>query len=138
MEAVRKILQDLHTKIGSINDAINSLSGGNQQKVILAKWLLLDARCILLMDPTRGIDLATKQEIYVLLRTLADKGASILLYTTDYDELIGLCDRVMIMYKGQIKTTLVGDEITDNNILVASLNLKREADEKGREGNAHA
>ena len=70
--------------------AVATLSGGNQQKVVIAKWLMTDPRLILLNDPTRGIDVGTKQEIYQLLRDLADAGAAILLYTTDYDELIGL------------------------------------------------
>ncbi len=125
MEHVLSMLQSLRVKVGSIHDRIDSLSGGNQQKVILAKWLLLEAQCLLLNDPTRGIDVSTKQDIYALLRGLADAGKSILMYTTDYDELIGLCDRVLIMYKGQIRKTLVGNEITESNILTASLDLQK-------------
>jgi ribose transport system ATP-binding protein len=124
-EQVLSMLQSLHVKVGNINDSIDSLSGGNQQKVILAKWLLLEAQCLLLNDPTRGIDVPTKQDIYALLRGLADKGKSILIYTTDYDELIGLCDRVIIMYKGQVKKILVGNEISESNILTASLDLQK-------------
>jgi ribose transport system ATP-binding protein len=122
-EQVVSMLQSLKVKIGNINDSVESLSGGNQQKIILAKWLLLEAQCLLLNDPTRGIDVATKQEIYGLLRGLADRGKSILLYTTDYDELIGLCDRVIVMSRGQIRKILVGDDITEKNILTASLEL---------------
>ncbi len=70
-----------------------SLSGGNQQKVVIAKWLMRQPRIILLNDPTRGIDVGTKQEIYQLLRRLADEGAAIVFYSTDYDELIGCCDQ---------------------------------------------
>ena len=124
-EHVMSMLQSLHVKVGSIHDSIDSLSGGNQQKVILAKWLLLEAQCLLLNDPTRGIDVATKQDIYGLLRTLAYRGKSILIYTTDYDELVGLCDRVIVMHKGQIKRILVGDEISEANILTASLDLQK-------------
>jgi ribose transport system ATP-binding protein len=126
LEKVNEMVNALRIRIGSVNDTMESLSGGNQQKVVLAKWLMLDARCILLMDPTRGIDVGTKQEIYALLRNLADNGTSILFYSTDYDELIGLCDRVLIMYKGEIVRILIGDEITDSNIVTASLNLKPE------------
>jgi ribose transport system ATP-binding protein len=122
-EQVVSMLQSLRVKIGNVNDSVESLSGGNQQKVILAKWLLLEAQCLLLNDPTRGIDVATKQDIYALLRGLADKGKSILIYTTDYDELIGLCDRVIIMSKGQIRKILVGNDISERNILTASLDL---------------
>jgi ribose transport system ATP-binding protein len=124
-EHVISMLQSLHVKVGNIHDSIDSLSGGNQQKIILAKWLLLEAQFLLLNDPTRGIDVATKQDIYALLRGLAEKGKSILIYTTDYEELIGLCDRVIIMYKGQIRKILVGDEISEANILTASLDLQK-------------
>ena len=85
-----------------------SLSGGNQQKVVIAKWLMAEPRIILLNDPTRGIDVGTKQEIYALLRRLADQGAAIVFYTTDYDELIGCCDRVLVLYDGAIRRELVG------------------------------
>ena len=82
---------------------VGSLSGGNQQKVVIAKWLMIKPRIILLNDPTRGIDVGTKQEIYELLRKLADAGAAILFYSTDYDELIGCCDRVLVLYDGAVK-----------------------------------
>ena len=85
-----------------------ALSGGNQQKVVIAKWLMAEPRIILLNDPTRGIDVGTKQEIYVLLRRLADQGAAIVFYTTDYDELIGCCDRALVLYNGAIRRELAG------------------------------
>ena len=100
-----------------------NLSGGNQQKVVIAKWLLTGARVILLNDPTRGIDVGTKQEIYQLLRDLADAGTSILLYSTDYDELIGCCDRVLILYGGRVVRELAGADITEANIVASSLNI---------------
>ena len=74
-------------------------------------------------DPTRGIDVGTKQEMYQLLRDLADAGASILLYSTDYDELIGCCDRVAIMYDGKVISELQGDEINERNIVSRALNI---------------
>ncbi|WP_421759038.1 sugar ABC transporter ATP-binding protein [Devosia sp.] len=102
---------------------VGSLSGGNQQKVVIAKWLMRNPRIILLNDPTRGIDVGTKQEIYLLLRKLADAGAAIVLYSTDYDELIGCCDKVLVMYDGAIKRTLVGPEITERALIASALNL---------------
>ncbi len=102
---------------------VATLSGGNQQKVVIAKWLMTGARIILLNDPTRGIDVGTKQEIYQLLRELADADTSILFYTTDYDELIGCCDRVLIVYDGEIVRELEGDDLTETNIVSSSLNL---------------
>ena len=97
---------------------VGSLSGGNQQKVVIAKWLMRKPRIILLNDPTRGIDVGTKQEIYQLLRKLADEGAAILFYSTDYDELIGCCDRVLVLYDGAIKRDLTGAEITERALIV--------------------
>ena len=108
-EAVEAAIARLQIKIGAPNDAVSTLSGGNQQKVVIAKWLMTEPRIILLNDPTRGIDVGTKQEIYRLLRELADAGAAILFYSTDYEELIGCCDRVAVMYDGRIVRELAGD-----------------------------
>jgi ribose transport system ATP-binding protein len=104
--------------------AVGSLSGGNQQKVVIAKWLMNRPRIILLNDPTRGIDVGTKQEIYVLLRKLADAGAAVLFYSTDYDELIGCCDRVLVLYDGAIKKELSGAEITEKALIASALNIE--------------
>lgn len=121
--AVAQMVDKLRIKIGSVEDPVQTLSGGNQQKVVIAKWLMTQPRVLLLNDPTRGIDVATKQEIYVLLRQLASQGVAILLYSTDYEELIGLADRVLIMYEGRIARTLVGEEITEQAIVASSLNV---------------
>jgi len=102
---------------------VATFSGGNQQKVVIAKWLLTAPRIVLLCDPTRGIDVGTKQEIYQLLRDLADAGTAIVLYSTDYDELVGCCDRVLILYDGRIVRELAGDAITGPAIVAASLNI---------------
>ena len=104
--------------------AVGALSGGNQQKVVIAKWLMRNPRIILLNDPTRGIDVGTKQEMYQLLRKLADSGAAILFYSTDYDELIGCCDRVLVLYDGVIKRELVGAEITERALIASALNIE--------------
>jgi ribose transport system ATP-binding protein len=125
--AVDAMVRQLRIKIGSPGDAVGTLSGGNQQKVVIGKWLMTEPRVILLNDPTRGIDVGTKQELYQLLRDLADQGASILLYSTDYDELIGCCDKVLILYDGRVARTLEGAEITERNIVASSLNLEQPA-----------
>src|SRR6516164_4866072 len=122
-DAVKRAIARLQIKIGAPGDAVSTLSGGNQQKVVLAKWLMTEPRIILLNDPTRGIDVGTKQELYRLMRELADQGAAILFYSTDYDELIGCCDRVAIMYDGRIVRELEGDELTETNIIASALNI---------------
>jgi ribose transport system ATP-binding protein len=103
---------------------VGTLSGGNQQKVVIAKWLMNAPRIILLNDPTRGIDVGTKQEIYQLLRKLADEGAAILLYSTDYDELIGCCDRVAVFFDGRIVRWLQGAGMTEHALVASALNIE--------------
>ena len=110
-----KLHQCVHADI-----PVGELSGGNQQKVVIAKWLMNQPRIILLNDPTRGIDVGTKQELYQLLRKLADADAAIILYSTDYDELVGCCDRVLVMYDGTIKHELVDTEITERALIAAA------------------
>ena len=135
-EAIEDVVKRIQIKVGNLDSPVATLSGGNQQKVVIAKWLLTGARIVLLNDPTRGIDVGTKQELYQLLRKLADEDTAILFYTTDYDELIGCCDRVLILYDGAIVRELKGDEITETNIVSSSLNLPVEASEKPREESA--
>jgi len=122
-EAVRQMVQTLSVRSDGTDVPAASLSGGNQQKLVIGKWLMLAPRIVLLNDPTRGIDVGTKQEIYELLRQLADAGAAILFYSTDYDELIGCCDRVLVMYDGAIKRELVGAEITERALVSSALNI---------------
>ncbi len=120
---VATMMKELQIKASSPSAAVGTLSGGNQQKVVLAKWLAVEPEIILLSDPTRGIDVGTKAEIYQLLRKLAAQGAAIILYTTDYDELVGLCDRVGVFYHGRIAHELSGSAITEQAILNASFGL---------------
>ncbi|QAU45642.1 sugar ABC transporter ATP-binding protein [Bradyrhizobium guangzhouense] len=135
-EVIKRAIARLQIKIGAPGDAVSTLSGGNQQKVVLAKWLMTNPKLILLNDPTRGIDVGTKQELYRLMRELADQGAAILFYSTDYDELIGCCDRVAIMYDGRIVRELEGDDLTETNIIASALNI--DAATPDAAGAAHA
>jgi ribose transport system ATP-binding protein len=123
-QKINEMVGRLQIKVGSLAAPVSSLSGGNQQKVVLAKWLMTEPNILMLNDPTRGIDVGTKQELYQLLRRLSDAGTSILFYSTDYDELIGCCDRVLILYQGRIARELVGDDITETNIVASSLNIQ--------------
>ncbi|WP_299934515.1 sugar ABC transporter ATP-binding protein [uncultured Pelagimonas sp.] len=116
----------LQIKAASPDVPVETLSGGNQQKVVIAKWLALNPDVILLNDPTRGIDVGTKQEIYTLIRDLANAGKAILLYSTDYAELIGCCDRVSVMYDGHVVSELQGEQLTEQAIVAASLNIQTE------------
>lgn len=101
--------------------AVRTLSGGNQQKVVLGKWLLCEPRVLILDEPTRGIDVGAKFEIYRLIRDLADAGAGVLLISSEMDELIGLCDRILVMRRGQIADALPRAEFDRERILRAAL-----------------
>ena len=94
-----------------------NLSGGNQQKVILARWLGADPTVLLLADPTRGVDIATKQEIYRIIRAEADKGVAVLILSTELTELLGLCDRVLVMVEGTIAAEFASDGLTEEAVM---------------------
>jgi ribose transport system ATP-binding protein len=103
-----------------------SLSGGNQQKLIIAKWLCTGSRVLLMLDPTRGIDVGTKYEVYRLIRDFVKEGRSaIFIYSSEIPELIGFCDRVLVMYQGSFTAELSGDELSEENIMSAMLGVKR-------------
>ena len=129
-EAVERIVRLLAIRSDGTYIPAGSLSGGNQQKLVIGKWLMVSPRILLLDDPTRGIDVGTKQEIYQLLRELARGGAAILFYTTDIDELVGCCDRVLVMVEGAIRRELVGTEITEHALVSSALNLGADAGDK--------
>jgi len=133
---VQRMVRQLSIKAPDLDDAVGTLSGGNQQKVVIAKWLLNAPRIILLNDPTRGIDVGTKQEIYLLLRQLAAAGAAVLLYSTDYAELIGCCDRVAVFFDGRIVRWLQGDQLTEHALVASALNIQSAPPSAQREAGA--
>jgi ribose transport system ATP-binding protein len=123
IKAVDQMVKSLNVRCDGVDGPVGALSGGNQQKVVIGKWLMTGPRIILLNDPTRGVDVGTKQELYQIFRRLADQGAAILFYSTDYDELIGCCDRVLVLYGGSVVRTLTGPEITEHSLVSSALNL---------------
>ncbi|HET9763843.1 MAG TPA: sugar ABC transporter ATP-binding protein [Casimicrobiaceae bacterium] len=125
-DAVERIVRLLAIRTDGTYVPAGSLSGGNQQKLVIGKWLMVRPRILLLDDPTRGIDVGTKQEIYQLLRELAQSGAAILFYTTDIDELVGCCDHVLVMVEGAIRRELAGKEITEHALVSSALDLGME------------
>ena len=119
-DATKNYIQMLDIKTPGEAALSAGLSGGNQQKVVLAKALNTSPAIFLLSDPTRGIDVGTKQEIYGLVRQLAEQGVGILFLSTDVTEIVGLCDRVVVMSHRQIVATLTGDEISEESITRAA------------------
>jgi ribose transport system permease protein len=129
--ATNDIVGKLRILANNLADPVRTLSGGNQQKVVIGKWLLKQPRILLLNDPTRGIDVGTKQELYRLMRELAGTGLGILFYSTDYEELIGMSDRVVVCYGGRLVRELSGPDLNEHNLITASLNLGESNDQEG-------
>jgi ribose transport system ATP-binding protein len=100
--------------------AMGTLSGGNQQKVLLARWLERDSRALVLIEPTRGVDVGARADIYRSLRELAATGVAVLVVTSDYEEAVQVADRAFVMAKGRIVATLGGDQITTSRLLAAA------------------
>jgi ribose transport system ATP-binding protein len=116
----------LNLVMASLGEPVSSLSGGNAQKVVLGKWLMRQPDLLLLDDPTKGVDVGTKAEFYALLTRLCDEGKTILFYSSDDEELVGLCDRVLVLHDGRIKTELAGATLTRENLVAASLGVSEE------------
>ena len=122
-DAVRMV-KELSIKVGALTDPVSSLSGGNQQKVVAGKWLLTQPKVLLLDDPTKGVDVHAKKEIYEVMQGLTLEGACILLNSSDDQELLALCDRILVMVEGKIVATLEGDARTEKALLEASLQVE--------------
>ena len=103
---------------------VRRLSGGNQQKVTIARWVAGGVQTMLCFDPTRGIDIGTKQQIYVLLRDLAEAGASVLLYTSELKEVQLVCDRAIVIFGGRIVHEIAGADADEPALLRAAYNLR--------------
>jgi ribose transport system ATP-binding protein len=116
-----QIGSSLNMKMAGLDEPVSSLSGGNAQKVVIGKWLMRDPQVLLLDDPTKGVDVGTKAEFYALLTRLSDQGKTVILYSSDDEELIGLCDRVLVLHDGMIRTELTGNTLTKENLIAASL-----------------
>lgn len=125
-EAVRNEVARYKIKTESVDTPVRALSGGNQQKVIFSKWLRREPRLLILHEPTRGIDIQSKMEIYQLLRDLADKNVGIIVITSDMLELMGISDVVYVMYEGTVSGRVEGEQITEENIMRLSSGMRIE------------
>lgn len=116
-EILEKYIEALRIKTPHMNQVIQSLSGGNQQKAIIARWLLLQPDILIMDEPTRGIDVNAKAEIYNLMGDLVESGVSIIMISSEIPELISMSDRIMVMREGHISGFLEGEEMVENNVL---------------------
>lgn len=116
-----RMAEELNLVMASLEAPVSSLSGGNAQKVVLGKWLLRRSKLLLLNDPTKGVDVRAKGEFYHLLAKLRQAGAAILFYSSDDEELLGLCDRVLVLRDGRITAELSGEKLTQTELVTASV-----------------
>ncbi len=125
-----KMRDTLNIKANSHEDLILSLSGGNQQKVILGRWLTTDADILLMDNPTQGIDVGAKAEIYKLIMQLADAGKTILVNTLEIPEIQKIADRCVVFYHGQVQTILPREEITEERVMLYATNVIQAAEDR--------
>ncbi len=117
LRTVERLVKQLNIKLSEVHAPVNSLSGGNQQKTVLARWLASNPRVLILDEPTHGIDVGAKSEIYQLIRNLAEEGMGILLISSELPEVMALSDRLVVMREGQVAGILDHAEITENRIM---------------------
>jgi ribose transport system ATP-binding protein len=109
--------RQLNIRTPSVSSVAATLSGGNQQKVVLAKWLAMSPRVMLFDEPTRGIDVGAKSEIYSLIRALSDAGVAVLMISSDMEEVVGVSDRILVMHEGRISGELSRDQFSEHNVM---------------------
>lgn len=121
-ERYEALRESLHIKAGSCSDSISSLSGGNQQKIFLARWLNTGADILLFDNPTQGVDVGAKAEIYRLILEFAENGKTVILNTTEIPEIMKVSDRCIVFYEGRIIKTFEHNEINEHNVMLYSTN----------------
>ena len=115
--AARAQTESLDVRPADVTRIVRTLSGGNQQKVVLARWLLRDCRVLLLDEPTRGVDVGARSEIYALVRTLADRGVAVVVVSSEIPEVLGLADRVLVVADGRVVAEARADELDEHRVL---------------------
>jgi ribose transport system ATP-binding protein len=116
-ETARQQTGRLNIRAPSVSSVAGTLSGGNQQKVVLAKWLAMSPKVMLFDEPTRGIDVGAKSEIYSLIRALSDAGVAVLMISSDMEEVIGVSDRILVMHEGRISGELERDQFSEHRVM---------------------
>lgn len=117
VDASQNLAQRLNIRATSMRQTVGRLSGGNQQKVMLSKWLIERPQILIIDEPTKGVDVGTKAEVHQLLRQLADQGVGILFISSELPEILGLAQRILVMYEGRIRGELLADETDEQTIM---------------------
>lgn len=124
--AAQRLCESLNIRTPSIETPVKHLSGGNQQKVVLAKWLALNPKVIIFDEPTRGIDVGTKSEIYHLMRNLAGQGVVVMVISSDIEEILGISSRIAVMHEGEITGVLERSQFNEETVMQLAVGGKRE------------
>ncbi|ABS16112.1 MULTISPECIES: sugar ABC transporter ATP-binding protein [Brucella/Ochrobactrum group] len=124
--ALDDAIREFDIRTGRKDILAGQLSGGNQQKLLLAKMMMLDPSIVIIDEPTRGIDVGTKEQIYQFIANLADEGKSIIVVSSEMPELIGICDRIVVMREGRIAGEVTGDRMTEHDIVVLATGVEAE------------
>ncbi|MBO5500424.1 MAG: sugar ABC transporter ATP-binding protein, partial [Clostridia bacterium] len=119
-EAVKQTVKDMQVKVADVKHLITSLSGGNQQKVVIGKCVMANAKIFMMDEPSRGIDVGAKTDIFILMRQFAAQGNGVIFVGSELKEIISVCDRVLVMSNGKLTADLTGDEITEDALVIAS------------------
>lgn len=123
-EIAERFVKQLNIKTPSVKQLVKNLSGGNQQKVVISKYLVKKPRLAIFVEPTRGIDVGSKVEIYELINHLANEGTGIIFISSELPEIVNLCDRVMVMHRGKMMALLEKEEISQENIMKAAMGVQ--------------
>jgi D-xylose transport system ATP-binding protein len=118
IKSAERYVSGLKIKTPSIEQKAGNLSGGNQQKVVLGKWLMTEPKVLILDEPTRGIDVGAKIEIYNIINDLVDKGVAVLVISSELNEVLGISDRILVMHEGEITGELLNKDATQENIML--------------------
>ena len=121
-----RAVKELKIKTPSIKSEVKNLSGGNQQKIVVGKWLMRDAKVIIFDEPTRGIDVAAKVEIYNLMNKLKKSGIGVMFVSSELPEVLGMSDRIIVMCSGRITGELSRDEATQEKIMELATKFRTE------------
>jgi len=125
--AAKQACQSINVKAPSIEMKAANLSGGNQQKVVLAKWLTLSPKVLIFDEPTRGIDVGAKAEIYALIRELSNQGVSLIVISSEMEEVLGISDRIAIMHEGRITGVLEREQFSEEAVMAFATGSNRPA-----------
>ena len=127
---IDRMIQALSIKLASVRQAVSSLSGGNQQKIVLARWLLTEPRILILDEPTRGIDVGAKAEIHRLISELTGTGMAVIMISSELPEILGMSDRILVVHNGRVSGELTREEASQERIMEFATNTATK-EEKG-------